>query len=297
MFTSICPGMSKQTELILNSDGSVFHLHLLPEHIADTVILVGDPDRVKMVSDFFDHVEVSIRNREFVTHTGTCRNKRFTVISTGIGTDNIDIVINEIDALVNIDLATHLPKGRKKSLDFIRLGTSGAFQQDIPVGSFLLSEKAIGFDGLLNYYAGVEKITESGFQEALTEFTDWHPEFAKPYVVGANKQLINIFGGPEVISGITVSAPGFYGPQGRMMRLPLAHPGLNERLEQFRFGSERITNYEMESSAIYGLSNLLGHRAVTICAIIANRITGDFLRDYKNLVKKLIGYTVDRLTL
>jgi len=283
------------SELILNPDGSIFHLHLQPEHISDTIILVGDPDRVEMISGFFDSIEVNIRNREFLTHTGNYKNKRLTVISTGIGTDNIDIVINELDAIANIDLKKRIPGEKTTSLNLIRIGTSGAIQKDIPIGSFLLTKTAIGFDGLLNFYADRTKISDLKFEQSFTDFVNWKADFPSPYVVEADECLLTKLKGDKIIEGVTISAPGFYGPQGRVIRLQTAMPDLNMKIVEFEYGGEKITNYEMESSAIYGLAKLLGHRAVTICAIIANRINKQYEPDYKPIVKNLIEYTLNRL--
>lgn len=283
------------SELILNPDGSIFHLHLQPEHVSDTIILVGDPDRVKLISGFFDSIEVNIRNREFLTHTGSCKNKRLTVISTGIGTDNIDIVINELDALVNIDLKKRIPREKTTSLNLIRIGTSGAIQKDIPIGSFLLTKTAIGFDGLLNFYANRTKISDLKFEQSFTNFVNWQAGFPSPYVVKADEYLLTKLKGDKIIEGVTISAPGFYGPQGRVIRLHTAMPDLNRKIVEFEYGGEKITNYEMESSAIYGLAKLLGHRAVAICAIIANRASKEFSSNYKPIIKDLIEYTLDRI--
>jgi len=287
--------MIRSSELILNPDGSVFHLHLLPEQIAGTIILVGDPDRVEMVSSHFDRIEIKIQNREFVTHTGTYRGHQITALSTGIGTDNVDIVMNELDALVNLDMETRRPKSELKRLNLIRLGTSGSIQPEISIGTFLLTEKAIGFDGLLNYYARCDDGADLALQSAFTEYVNWDSRLPQPYVVNADRELFEQFTGQEVTTGITISASGFYGPQGRTIRLPLAHPSLNEKIMKFRFGTKKVTNFEMESSAIYGLASLLGHRAVTLCAIIANRKTGEFLGEYKSLIQRLIVFSLNRI--
>lgn len=283
------------SELILNPDGSVFHLHLLPGQIADTIILVGDQDRVEMVSSNFDQVDVRVRNREFITHTGLFRGHGITVLSTGIGTDNIDIVVNELDALVNLDFDLGKPKSELKRLNLIRLGTSGAIQPDIPLGTFLLTKKVIGFDGLLNYYSDIQHVSDPEFQKIFSEFVNWDAALPKPYVVSADQELFDLFIGEEVTPGITISASGFYGPQGRIIRLPLALPDLNDKIMKFRFGEEKVTNYEMESSAIYGLASLLGHRAITLCLIIANRSTGEFMGEYKSLIRQLIEFSINRI--
>ena len=283
------------SELILNKDGSIFHLHLKPEYIADTIILVGDQGRVETVSRFFDNIELKIQNREFVTHTGTYNNKRLTVISTGIGTDNIDIVINEIDALVNIDLKNRTLKDKHTSLNFIRIGTSGALQKDIDVDSYLISKMAIGFDGLLNFYASRNKICNLKFEEAFKKHTNWNKLLASPYIVNSSDILFEKLSN-NIRSGITISAPGFYGPQGRILRLPLHDAELNNKIESFDYHGLKITNYEMESSAIFGLSKLLGHHAATLCIIIANRVTKQFSSDYKKTIESLIQLTLERLT-
>lgn len=287
--------MIKSSELILNPDGSVFHLRLLPEQIAKTIILVGDQDRVGMISSHFDKIDVTVQNREFITHTGTYRGEKITVLSTGIGTDNIDIVVNELDALVNINMENRKPKTQLTPLNLIRLGTSGSIQPDIPLGTILLSEKAIGFDGLLNYYKRCDEVSDLALGSAFMKYVSWDMNLPKPYVVSSDQKLLNRFAGEEVTTGITISASGFYGPQGRVMRLALAHPELNQKIAQFRFGTKKVTNFEMESSAIYGLASLLGHRAVTLCAIIANRSTGEFMGDYKNLIQRLIVFTLNRI--
>ena len=285
----------KNTDLILNSDGSVFHLRLKPGQIAKNIILVGDPGRVAQISSYFSSVRLKIENREFITHTGIFKDKEVSVISTGIGTDNIDIVLNELDALINIDLNLRMPKKNNTSLNFIRIGTSGALQEKIEVGSFLLSEKAIGFDGLLNYYAGVEKLSEKAFEEAIVKNILKNKRLASPYVVKASEKLLNIFSGPQTTKGVTASAPGFYAPQGRSLRLSPFQDDLNNSITQFEFKGQKITNFEMESSAIYGLSRLLGHNAVTICAIIANRVTQEYLSDYTPIMNKLVEYVLNNL--
>ncbi len=286
----------KSSELIINPDGSVFHLHLKPENLADTVILVGDPGRVELVASYFDSVECTISNREFVTTTGSYKGKRFSVLSTGIGTDNIDIVVNELDALVNIDLVTRTPKKEHKTLTLVRIGTSGALQGNILVDSFLLSNKSIGFDGMLNFYADRDSVSDLGFEEAFKKFVNWDKKLASPYVVPASKKLVDILDGNDMTRGVTISANGFYGPQGRVLRLQTLDPDLNDKIEMFEYNGEKITNYEMESSAIFGLSAMLGHESAAVCAIIANRITKDASKDYHPTIKKLIVTVLDRLT-
>ncbi len=284
------------SELLLNSDGSIYHLHLKPGQIAKDIILVGDQDRVDLIAEFFDTIEFKIQNREFVTVTGAYKGKRISVVSTGIGTDNIDIVINELDALVNIDLKTREIKSELTSLNFIRIGTSGALQRDIPVDSFLVSDKAIGFDGLLNFYARREEISDPDFENAFKHYTNWNPQLASPYVVSCSTNLRSRIIDDEFITGITISAPGFYGPQGRELRLSIADKTINSRIESFRYNKLKITNYEMECSAIYGLGTLLGHQSLTVCIIIANRITLQASIDYRPLIMRLAKKILDKLT-
>ncbi len=286
----------EESELIINPDGSVFHLHLKPGELAGNVILVGDPGRVKTVSGFFDKISHSTENREFVSATGIYKNTGFSVLSTGIGTDNIDIVLNELDALVNVDFETRTVKKQTQSLNIVRIGTSGSLQEDLPVDSWLLSKKAIGFDGLLNFYEGGEKICNPGFENELVRYSEWSDRLTRPYVVDADDDLFNLLRDENLHQGVTISAPGFYGPQGRVIRLSLQNPDINERLSEFEYQGERITNYEMECSAIYGLSKLLGHKAATVCAIIANRKAGTYSQNYKSVVKGLVHYVLDRLS-
>ena len=286
----------RETDLILNADGSVFHLHLKPGELADKIILVGDPGRVAQVSAMFSSIELKVANREFITHTGMYNGSRISVISTGIGTDNIDIVMNELDALINIDLDNRIRKSKIRSLSIIRIGTSGALQGNIPIGSFLVSKKAIGFDGLLNYYKGLKNINEAPFEEAIISSIPWSKRFAKPYVIPADEDLFQLFYGPNITEGYTISAPGFYAPQGRSLRLGINYPDWNHSIEKFSFNNQKITNFEMESSAIYGLSKLMGHKALTICAIIANRISQEYLSSYKSVMNDLIRYTLDKLS-
>ncbi|MCK9639458.1 MAG: nucleoside phosphorylase [Prolixibacteraceae bacterium] len=283
------------SELIINPDGTIFHLHMKPEQLADHVILVGDPGRVKMIAGFFDQIESETENREFVSATGMYGSKRITVLSTGIGTDNIDIVINELDALVNIDLHTRQIKNERKSLSIIRIGTSGGLQGDIPVNAFLASRKAIGFDGLLNFYERREEISDIAFEESFKTFVQWNKLLPSPYVVEADQDLFDKIVDSEFTVGITISAPGFYGPQGRELRLKIVDPLINDKIEVFRFGNQRITNYEMECSAIYGLSKLLGHKALTVCIIIANRVSKRANEDYKPVMVKLVQKVLDRI--
>lgn len=279
--------MEKKTELITNKDGSIFHLNLLPGDISDKIIIVGDPGRVDMFAEFFDSIRVRKENREFKTITGTFEDHELTVISSGIGTDNIDIVLNELDALVNIDLSTGIPNKEPVSLTIVRLGTSGGLRSDVPAGSCVLAETAIGFDGLLHFYGGYEWVLDTSLSDALVEYLEWPDTLAYPYAVNANKELIEIFQGEKFIKGITISAPGFYAPQGRQLRLETFDSEINNKLAEFSFMGRTISNYEMESSAIYGLSALLGHKALTICIIIGNRVTGEFINDYKPIMKDL----------
>lgn len=284
-----------ESELILNKDGSIFHLHLRPENIADTVILVGDQDRVDMISNYFDKIEFEVQNREFKTHTGIYNGKRISVVSTGIGTDNIDIVINELDAICNIDLTTRMVKSAHKKLSFVRIGTSGALQGDIPVDTPVATQKSIGFDGLLNFYAKRETFSDNEAEKAFLKHTEWNSKLAIPYFVDASETLLQKVAF-DMIKGYTISAPGFYGPQGRVLRLPLVDDSLNEKITSFRHNGLQINNYEMESSAIYGLSKLLGHEALTICNIIANRIRKEYSPDYKKAIEKLVVKVLNRLS-
>ena len=282
------------SELILNPNGSIFHLHLLPHQISDTILLVGDPGRVEMVSNNFERIDYRVQNREFATHTGMFNNKKVSVVSTGIGTDNIDIVINELDALVNIDLANRIEKKEKTKLKLVRIGTSGALQEDINVDSFVLSEFGLGMDGLLHFYK--HQFTEE--QEILNAFieqTGWAAPLNSPYLIKGSSPLFNILK-DGMHSGITATACGFYGPQGRRLRLDMAIDGLNEKLTAFNYKQHRVTNFEMETSALFGLSKLLGHEAITACAIIANRIRKEYSKDYKITVNKLVKIILKRLT-
>ena len=282
------------SELIINSDGSVFHLHLKPEELADTVILVGDPGRVELVSSFFDTVEVRKASREFVSVTGTYKGCRITVLSTGIGCDNLDIVMTELDALVNIDFSSRQVKESLRSLRVLRIGTSGAIQPDIPVGSFVFSHISIGADGLLNWYADRDEVSYKEMEDAFVAHTGWDSRLPAPYFARASQELIDLFA-DVTVKGVTVSASGFYGPQGRVLRVPLAMPDMMERFESFRFEDWRVTNFEMEGSALAGLAAKLGHRAGTVCCIIANRYHKGAEPDYKELVRDLVVLALDRL--
>lgn len=283
------------SELIINADGSVFHLHLRPEQLAERIILVGDPGRVEMVSSYFDVVEIRTASREFVSATGTYKGVRLTVLSHGIGTDNIDIVMTELDALANIDFSTRKIRREKKKLYIVRLGTSGALQPDLQIGDFVLAETSIGFDGLLHFYAGHDAVANLSMEEAFIRHMDWNPRLATPYFVPSSR-FMNYQFADFTIPGITISAPGFYGPQGRVVRLPLADPEINAKLEAFQYEDRCITNYEMESSALAGLAALLGHEATTICTIIAQRISGDSDPDYKPYVQRMVELALDKMT-
>lgn len=283
------------SELIVNSDGSIFHLHMQPQMLADKVILVGDPGRVKVVSSYFSSVEAQASNREFNSCTGIYKGQRISVLSTGIGTDNIDIVMNELDALANIDLQKREIKPAHRALTIVRLGTSGAIQPDIALGAHVLTQTSIGFDGLLNFYAGRNRVSNLDMERAFVEHTAWNEQCAKPYFCDSDEELVRLFD-EFTVKGITISAPGFYGPQGRVLRIPLADPELNKKVESFRYNGRKITNFEMESSAINGLSRLLGHKSATICTIIAQRAAKNANVNYEAAIKDLIKNTLDRLT-
>lgn len=283
------------SELIVNDDGSIFHLHVKPEQLADNVLLVGDPGRVELVASMLDTQECTVANREFRTVTGTYGGKRITVVSTGIGTDNIDIVVNELDALANIDLTTRTERPRLRRLNIVRIGTCGALQADIPLGSFLISEKSVGFDGVLNFYAGRDRVCDLEFEEAFKQHMAWNPHLASPYVVDNDRLLIGRIGRDDMLRGVTISANGFYGPQGRVLRIDLADPDINAKIESFRHGGRRITNYEMEGSAIAGLSALMGHHAMTVCCVIANRRMEAANTDYKPRVAELVRTVLERI--
>lgn len=276
--------MEKKTELITNKDGSIFHLNLLPEDIADRIIVVGDPGRVDMLASLLSEVRVRKENREFRTVTGYFENTEISIISSGIGIGNIDILINELDALVNIDLKTGICKEEPRSLTIIRLGTSGGLREDVPAGSVVLAETAIGFDGLLHFYEGYDWILDHLLSDSLTDYLEWPDTLSYPYAVNASRELVEMFSDEGFLKGITISAPGFYAPQGRRLRLETFDNEINEKLSQFTFRGRTISNYEMESSAIYSLCALLGHKALSICLVIGNRVTGEFVNDYKPLI-------------
>jgi len=281
------------SELVLNADGSVYHCRLLPENLAETIFLVGDPGRVPIVSSFFDRVDFKTQNREIATHTGTKNGKQVSVISTGMGTDNIDIVLSELDAVANIDLKNKQVNPNHKQLTFIRLGTSGSLQEDIPVDSFLASSHGLGFDGLIYYYAHAETVSDNLFVEKFIEAVDWDKNLPRPYLVDGDAGLLKKAIDLGFYSGVTATATGFYGPQGRVLRLGVKDKFLNEKLSGFRYNDMKITNFEMETSGIYGLSKLMGHRAITINCIVANRFTGQFSKDYHQSMKQLIGMVIE----
>ncbi len=286
-----------ESELILNPDGSIYHLNLNPGELAQTIITVGDQDRVEQVSKYFDTIEVKKQHREFITHTGTYKGKRLTVISTGIGPDNIDIVFNELDALVNIDFKSRTVKEKKIVLDIIRVGTSGGLQSDIAVDGIIANETGIGFDNLLHFYGNTEGIFNRGFSEAFIKHTKWNSDNARPYVVHANTELLELFNSEEIKRGITTTNVGFYGPQGRVLRLPLQDPNMNRKIASFRYNRKRITNLEMETAAIYGMSALLGHRALSLNVVLANRANGTFSPNPGKAVDRLIRLTLDILAI
>ena len=282
------------SELIINEDGSVFHLHLRPEQIAHKIILVGDPGRVDMVASHFDTVECDITNREFHTITGTYKEKRITVLSTGIGCDNIDIVINELDALANIDFKNRMLKNEFCQLELVRIGTCGGLQPHTPVGTYICSRKSIGFDGLLNYYAGRNQVCDLHFEEAFTHHMQWNPQKGAPYVIDNDNDLLSRINRDDMVDGITIAAGGFFGPQGRKLRIPLEDPNQNDKIISFEYKGYLITNFEMEGSALAGLSCLLGHKAMTVCMVIANRRAKEANTTYKNSIDDLILKVLER---
>lgn len=285
------------SELIINDDGSVFHLHVKPEWLADKVILVGDPGRVALVASHFQHKECEVESREFKTVTGVYNGKRITVVSTGIGCDNIDIVMNELDALANIDFNTREEKPQLRQLELVRIGTCGGLQPDTPVGTFICSQKSIGFDGLLNFYAGRDEVCDLEFQHAFLNHMGWTGSMCAPapYVIDSNTELIERIACKDMVRGVTIAANGFFGPQGRELRIPLADPKQNEKIENFEYNGYRITNFEMESSALAGLSRLMGHKATTVCMVIANRLIKEANTGYKNTIDTLIRTVLDRI--
>ena len=285
------------SELIINEDGSVFHLHVKPEQLADKVILVGDPGRVSLVASHFENKECDIQSREFHTITGSYKDKRITVISTGIGCDNIDIVMNEIDALANINFITRTDYEKKRSLEIVRIGTCGGLQPYTPVGTFICSEISVGFDGLLNFYQGRNAVCDLPMEKALINHLGWYGNICQPvpYVIHADSQLVDRIAAHDMVRGVTVACGGFFGPQGRQLRIPLADPEQNKKIESFEYQGHRITNFEMESSALAGLSKLQGHHATTVCMVIANRVAKEANTRYKNEIDDLIKSVLERI--
>lgn len=283
------------SQLVLNAEGAVYHLNLHPDQLADTVIMVGDPGRVDMIASFFDKIEVKRQNRELVSRTGYFHGKRITALSTGMGTDNLDIVMNELDTLANIDLKTRMPKDEHKSLNLIRIGTCGALQPDIEVGQNVTTRYAIGLDGLIYFYEKSKEVNEIAMRDAFIKQMDYPTDLPKPYVVEGSKKLFDQLA-QGYYTGVTATAPGFYGPQGRTLRMHLAYPELNHKIEAFEHEGWRVCNFEMESSALYGLGKMMGHNCLTICVAIANRVTEKFATDYHPFIKKLVLDTLERLS-
>lgn len=283
------------SELIINEDGSCFHLHVKPEHLADKVILVGDPGRVPLVASHFESKESEVESREFHSVTGTYKGKRIMVQSTGIGCDNIDIVLNELDALANIDFTTRQEKPEHRTLSICRIGTCGGLQPNTPVGTYIASVKSIGFDGLLNFYAGRNEVCDLDFEQEFKRQVKWNDQLGNPYVIDASEKLIQRIAGSDMVKGATIACGGFYGPQGRELRVPLADPQLNEKIEAFEYKGLRVTNFEMESSAVAGLAKLMGHEAMTCCMVIANRRSHEANTGYKNTIDGLICLVLDRI--
>ena len=282
------------SELIINEDGSIFHLHLKPQELADKVILVGDPGRVALVASHFDGVECEANNREFRTITGNFKKKRITIVSTGIGCDNIDIVLNELDALANINFETRKENAKLRPLTLVRIGTCGGLQPNTPIGTFIASEKSIGFDGLLNYYANRDKL-DIAFEKEFKKQVNWNPQLGNPYVADADKELLEQIAQDDMVRGVTIACGGFFGPQGRRLRIPLADPQLNEKIVKFEYNRYKITNFEMESSALAGLAQHMGHKAVTCCMVITNRIQKEANSGYKNTIDGLIKKVLERI--
>lgn len=283
------------SELIINEDGSIFHLHLTPQQLADKIILVGDPGRVSLVASYFDEIAFEVESREFKTIAGTYKGKKLMVLSTGIGCDNIDIVMNELDALANIDFETRTEKNEHRTLTLVRIGTCGGLQPNTPTGTYIASVKSIGFDGLLNFYAGRNKVCDLPLEEAFKAHMNWSPLLAAPYVIDACAELVDRIATNDMVRGITIACGGFFGPQGRELRIPLADPKQNEKVESFVYQGLHITNFEMESSALAGLSALLGHKAMTCCMVIANRLAKEVNANYKNSINGLIELVLDRI--
>lgn len=283
------------SELIINSDGSVFHLHLKPKDLAEKVILVGDPGRVALVASHFEDIECEVSNREFRAITGTYHRKRITVVSTGIGCDNIDIVLNELDALANIDFQTRYENEQLRQLSLVRIGTCGGLQPNTPVGTYIASAKSIGFDGLLNFYAGRNQASDLAFEQAFKKQVQWDMLMGNPYVACADNELLERIAGDDMVRGVTIACGGFFGPQGRELRLPLQDPMLNTKIQKFEYDGMRVTNFEMESSALAGLATLMGHKAVTCCMVIANRLAKEANANYKNTIDGLITLVLERI--
>ncbi len=295
LFLYIMEKYFAESELIINEDGSIFHLHIKPQQLADKIILVGDPGRVSLVASHFQKVESEVSSREFHSITGTYKNKRITVQSTGIGCDNIDIVLNEMDALANIDFKTRTEKPEHRSLTFVRIGTCGGLQPNTPTGSFIASVKSIGFDGLLNFYAGRNDVSDLDFEREFKEQVKWNQQIGNPYVVNSDPELLNRIAQDDMVRGVTIACGGFFGPQGRQLRLPLADPELNQKIEKFNYKGLNITNFEMESSAVAGLSALMGHKALTCCMVIANRLAKKANANYKNTIDELVLKVLERI--
>lgn len=287
--------MIETSELIINADGSCFHLHLRPDQLADKVVMCGDPARVDMIASFFDEQECNVTSREFHTITGRYKGKRITALSHGIGPDNIDIVVNELDALANIDFNTREIRPEHRTLEMVRIGTCGGLQPYVPCGTNIISRISIGFDGVLDWYAGRDSVCDLEFERELTSYIGYPRRAADPYVVRADEELADRIGGDDMVDGVTISAVGFYGPQGRVLRLPTAAPLLNQRIEQFEYQGHRITNYEMESAALAGFARLMGHKAVTVCQVVANRVALDSNPNYKEGMPSLIRKTLERI--
>ena len=283
------------SELIVNEDGSIFHLHLKPENLADKVILVGDPGRVALVASHFEDIECEVSNREFRAITGTFQGKRITALSTGIGCDNIDIVVNELDALANIDFKTRTEHDKLRQLTLVRIGTCGGLQPYTPVGTYIASVKSIGFDGLLNFYAGRNQACDLDFEEQFKKQVEWDSQLGNPYVSCADKELLDRIAADDMVRGVTIACGGFFGPQGRELRLSLQDPKLNEKIENFSYNGMQVTNFEMESSALAGLATLMGHKAVTVCMVIANRLAKEANASYKNTIDGLIEKVLERV--
>lgn len=286
-----------ESELIINNDGSVFHLHVKPENLADKVILVGDPGRVELVASHFETRECDIESREFHTITGTYKGKRITVVSTGIGCDNVDIVVNELDAMANIDFNTREEKETFRQLTMVRIGTCGGLQDYVPTGTFICSQKSIGFDGLLNFYDGRNAVCNLPMERAFLNHMGWSGNMCAPapYVISADEELVDQIAGNDMVRGVTIACGGFFGPQGRRLRVPLADPNQNEKIESFEYEGQKITNFEMESSALAGLAKLMGHKATTCCMVIANRVIKKADTGYKSHIDDLIKVVLDRI--